>query len=157
MSIGDSEKGNHEDAKARRRFRCRGTGRRVERLGREEGGVLLVTRNAFVAGIFLLGIGIGGCSTSTETNAPEAKASSASSSAQVHAHGNDGGHSHGHGGASATGKPKRGIVPKDERPGDLRSRFPARLRQLTLTYDIAALNGADLVKLLGREFERWQR
>jgi hypothetical protein len=37
------------------------------------------------------------------------------------------------------GKPKRGIVPKQEQAGDLRNRFPARLRQLTLTYDLGEL------------------
>ena len=57
----------------------------------------------------------------------------------------------------ADGKPKRGIVPKQEQAGDLRNRFPARLRQLSLTYDLGELNGPQLVQLLGREFERWQR
>lgn len=56
-----------------------------------------------------------------------------------------------------TGRPKRGIVPKQEQAGDLRNRFPARLRQLTLTYDLGELTGPQLVQLLGREFERWQR
>jgi hypothetical protein len=54
-------------------------------------------------------------------------------------------------------KPKRGIVPTQEQAGDLRNRFPARLRQLSLTYDLGELNGPQLVQLLGREFERWQR
>ena len=53
--------------------------------------------------------------------------------------------------------PKRGIVPRQEQAGDLRNRFPARLKQLSLTYDLAELNGRQLVQLLGREFERWQR
>lgn len=58
---------------------------------------------------------------------------------------------------AVNGKPKRGIVPTQEQAGDLRSRFPARLLQLSLTYDVGELNGPQLVQLLGREFERWQR
>lgn len=55
------------------------------------------------------------------------------------------------------GKPKRGIVPKTEQAGDLRNRFPARLKQLTLTYDLGELTGPQLVQLLGQEFQRWLR
>lgn len=52
-------------------------------------------------------------------------------------------------------KPKRGIVPKSPHAGDLRSRFPARVRQLQLTYDIASLSGTQLLPLLGDEFAKW--
>ena len=58
---------------------------------------------------------------------------------------------------SVSKKPKRGIVPKQEQAGDLRNRFMARLRQLLLTYDVSAMRGPELVKLLGPEFDRWRR
>jgi len=54
-----------------------------------------------------------------------------------------------------TGKRKRGVFPTTPQRGDLRSRFPIRLRQLGLTYDLAAVSGAQLVDLLGTEFQRW--
>lgn len=49
-------------------------------------------------------------------------------------------------GARSSGKPKR---------GDLRHRLPMRIRQLEKTYDLAALDGDQLVVLLGPEFEAW--
>lgn len=56
---------------------------------------------------------------------------------------------------SAIQKRKRGVFPTTPQRGDLRNRFPIRLRQLMLTYDVAALNGEQLVRLLGTEFQRW--
>jgi hypothetical protein len=57
-----------------------------------------------------------------------------------------------------TGRPKRGIVPKktSARPGDLRNRLPLRIGQLQRTYDVAGLTGDQLLRLLGREFDRWR-
>lgn len=49
-------------------------------------------------------------------------------------------------GTMSSGKPKR---------GDLRHRLPVRIRQLERTYDLAALNGDQLIALLGQEFEVW--
>lgn len=55
----------------------------------------------------------------------------------------------------ATNGPKSGLFPKSEKRGDLRNRFPIRIKQLRKTYDIAVLDGARLVKLLGDEFSTW--
>ena len=55
------------------------------------------------------------------------------------------------------GRAKRGIANPNRgiKRGDLTNRFPARMRQLQLTYDAHALSAGQLVKLLGREFEPW--
>jgi hypothetical protein len=50
------------------------------------------------------------------------------------------------------GRPKPGIFPKKHRRGDLRNRFPARIRQLQMTYDVAAVDATQLIELLGSEF-----
>jgi hypothetical protein len=54
-------------------------------------------------------------------------------------------------------RPKSGLFSKKAyaKPGDLRNRLPARVRQLQMTYDIAALNGKQLLGLLGSEFSSW--
>lgn len=51
---------------------------------------------------------------------------------------------------------KVGIFPTKPQRGDLRNRFPARLEQLDLTYDVHALNAGELIGLLGDEFNRWR-
>lgn len=56
----------------------------------------------------------------------------------------------------ATGRVKRGAMNKTPRRGDLRSRFVTRIQQLSLTYDVGSLNGAELISLMGAEFERWR-
>ena len=53
------------------------------------------------------------------------------------------------------GRPKKNLTPIPPRAGDLKSRFPARLRQLQRTYDVAVMSGTQIVTLLGREFEGW--
>ena len=55
------------------------------------------------------------------------------------------------------GRAKRGIANPNRgvKRGDLTNRFPARMRQLQLTYDAHALSAGQLVKRLGREFEPW--
>lgn len=55
------------------------------------------------------------------------------------------------------GRAKRGILPRKEKPGDLRNRLPIRLRQLLATYDVAGINGETLLGLLGDEFRGWVR
>ena len=54
-------------------------------------------------------------------------------------------------------RPKPGISPKKEnaKPGDLRNRLPARIRQLQKTYDLGAMNGSQLLDVLGDEFKGW--
>ena len=53
----------------------------------------------------------------------------------------------------ARGRPKAGIFPtKIPRRGDLRNRFSARIRQLQMTYDVAAVDATQLIELLGSEF-----
>jgi hypothetical protein len=50
--------------------------------------------------------------------------------------------------------PRRGITDsKRIRPGNLRYRFPIRIRQLEMTYDLQSLNADQLIELLGAEFE----
>ncbi len=39
-------------------------------------------------------------------------------------------------------------------PGDLRNRFPIRIRQLKKTYDLLSLNADQLIELLGDEFQQ---
>lgn len=51
--------------------------------------------------------------------------------------------------------PKRGIFPKVTKAGDLRNRFPTRIKQLQLNYDIAGLDAGQLLTLLGPEFSPW--
>jgi hypothetical protein len=56
------------------------------------------------------------------------------------------------------GRPRKGIVSKDRvTPGDLRNRFPIRIRQLEKTYDLVSLNARQLIDLLGDEFKRHKR
>jgi hypothetical protein len=50
---------------------------------------------------------------------------------------------------------KRGAVDNTPRPGDLRNRLPARIRQLEVTHDLTNLNAEQLLNLLGDEFRQW--
>ncbi len=50
---------------------------------------------------------------------------------------------------------KRGVVDNTPRPGDLRNRLPARIRQLEVTHDLTNLNAEQLLNLLGDEFRQW--
>jgi hypothetical protein len=55
----------------------------------------------------------------------------------------------------ARGKARRGIVNHREvKPGDLRNRFPIRIRQLEKTYDLVSLTADQLIELLGDEFQQ---
>lgn len=56
----------------------------------------------------------------------------------------------------AADRPKRGITNKVPRRGDLRNRFPRRLEQLGMTYDIGSMSGEELIMLLGPEFRAWR-
>jgi hypothetical protein len=50
-------------------------------------------------------------------------------------------------------RPRTGIVsPETVKPGDLIHRFPLRIRQLEMTYDLLSLNADQLLDLLGDEF-----
>ncbi len=56
---------------------------------------------------------------------------------------------------ASRGKPRVGIVDSSRLvPGDLRRRFPIRIRQLEKTYDLVSLNADQLIELLGEEFQR---
>lgn len=57
---------------------------------------------------------------------------------------------------ASTGRIKKGCFPKKAKPGDLRNRIPARVRQLLKTYDVASMKGETLDKLLGAEFDTWR-
>ncbi|MBQ1455498.1 MAG: hypothetical protein IIZ25_06610, partial [Thermoguttaceae bacterium] len=48
---------------------------------------------------------------------------------------------------------KPGIVTNKDYPGNLQFRFPTRIRQLELTYDLNSLDADKMIKLLGKEFE----
>lgn len=51
---------------------------------------------------------------------------------------------------------KPGIVDaRSIRPGDLRHRLPARIRQLEVTHDLTNLSAEQLLNLLGDEFRQW--
>ena len=51
------------------------------------------------------------------------------------------------------GKARAGIVTRETvKPGDLRNRFPIKVRQLEKTYDLFTLNADQLIELLGSEF-----
>jgi hypothetical protein len=52
----------------------------------------------------------------------------------------------------ATGRARRGIMPKKPKKGDFRNRFHGRIRQLLLTYDLMAMNTDQLMGHLGEEF-----
>lgn len=55
-----------------------------------------------------------------------------------------------------TGKQKPGAVDaRTVRPGDLRHRLSARIRQLEVTHDLTNLNAEQLLNLLGDEFRQW--
>ena len=57
---------------------------------------------------------------------------------------------------TGTGRAKPGIIdPRVVRPGDLRHRLPARIRQLEVTHDLTNLNAEQLLNLLGDEFRQW--
>jgi hypothetical protein len=45
------------------------------------------------------------------------------------------------------------VSPKTTVPGDLVHRFPIRIRQLEMTYDLQSLSADHLIRLLGNEFE----
>ncbi len=51
-------------------------------------------------------------------------------------------------------KEKVGALSKTRR-GNLRERFPIRLQQLSLTYDLNSMDGPQLVEALGKEFQGW--
>jgi len=54
------------------------------------------------------------------------------------------------------GRPKSGLFStKEPKLGDLRQRFPIRIRQLKLTYDVAAIDADQLIELLGIEFSHF--
>lgn len=48
---------------------------------------------------------------------------------------------------------RTGVVQGTVKPGDLRHRFPIRIRQLEMTYDLFSLIANQLIELLGREFQ----
>jgi len=48
--------------------------------------------------------------------------------------------------------PRRGIVGSRACAGDLQHRFPPRIRQLEMTYDLMSLTADQLIELLGDEF-----
>jgi hypothetical protein len=48
---------------------------------------------------------------------------------------------------------RRGIMSKTPKRGDFRNRFPARIQQLMLTYDMMSTDASNLVALLGPEFD----
>lgn len=50
-------------------------------------------------------------------------------------------------------RPKPGIVSNNAKPGNLEFRFPTRIRQLEVTYDLNSLDADKLIRLLGKEFE----
>lgn len=54
-----------------------------------------------------------------------------------------------------TGKLKRGCQPSKPRPGTVR-RFVRVLQQLDLTHDVYGMSGAEIVRILPAEFERWR-
>ncbi len=55
-----------------------------------------------------------------------------------------------------TGRQKPGAVDaRTVRPGDLRHRLSARIRQLEVTHDLPNLNAEQLLNLLGDEFRQW--
>jgi hypothetical protein len=55
-----------------------------------------------------------------------------------------------------TGRAKSGTSdPRAVRPGDLRHRLPARIRQLEVTHDLTNLTAEQLLNLLGDEFRQW--
>lgn len=51
---------------------------------------------------------------------------------------------------------KRGALTRTRR-GNLRDRLTTRIQQLSMTYDVSAMSGAQLIDALGSEFERWAR
>ncbi|MCH8148407.1 MAG: hypothetical protein IH987_10500 [Planctomycetes bacterium] len=50
------------------------------------------------------------------------------------------------------GRPRRGITGSIASAGDLTHRFPLRIRQLEMTYDLMSLTADQLIELLGDEF-----
>ncbi len=55
-----------------------------------------------------------------------------------------------------SGRAKPGVVDASgARPGDLRHRLPARIRQLEVTHDLTNLTAEQLLNLLGEEFRQW--
>jgi hypothetical protein len=54
-----------------------------------------------------------------------------------------------------TGQMKKGAL-GEARPGNIRKRLPIRVRQLSRTFDIYAVDGEGLIGLLGSEFQKWR-
>jgi len=50
------------------------------------------------------------------------------------------------------GRARQGIMPKVPKRGDFRNRFPRRIQQLMLTYDLMSTDAKQLLALLGPEF-----
>jgi len=50
------------------------------------------------------------------------------------------------------GRPRVGMTASKPRAGDLTHRFPLRVRQLEMTYDLTSLTADQLIELLGDEF-----
>ena len=58
----------------------------------------------------------------------------------------------------ATAQPKKGIVSSTKVvAGNLRHRFPIRIRQLEKTYDLQSLTADQLIELLGSEFRHYSQ
>jgi hypothetical protein len=55
-----------------------------------------------------------------------------------------------------TDRAKKGTLNKTPKRGDLRTRFPIRIRQLSMTHDIMAMTGEQLIDALGNEFDAWR-
>jgi hypothetical protein len=52
---------------------------------------------------------------------------------------------------------KRGAMSTKETRGDFRNRFVTRIKQLSRTYDVYAMDGQQIIELLGEEFSSWLR
>jgi hypothetical protein len=57
--------------------------------------------------------------------------------------------------SSTTGRIKKGAL-GESKPGNIRKRLPARVRQLRRTFDVYAVDGEGLISLLGAEFVYWR-
>ena len=51
---------------------------------------------------------------------------------------------------------KRGALTRTRR-GNLRDRLTTRIQQLSMTYDVSAMSGDQLIEALGTEFEGWAK
>lgn len=54
------------------------------------------------------------------------------------------------------GAVKRGALTRTRR-GNLRERLTIRIHQLSMTYDVSAMSGAQLIEALGAEFDGWTK